>query len=458
MDANSTTLACQALQREEYEVLESIYPECVSSEITGNSLRLEVPVEFDQSRTVCVVQDEALATSNTSKIDPRMTLSLSSLPSLMLNVELPPSYPLESPPTLTSIRASHLWLPHICRLQKILAEMWHPGEGVLYTWIEFLRNGEFLQTLSLENDEEVIHIPHPSPRILAKLLKDSDASAKTMRFSQNSYPCSICLSSFKGSKCVQLTCGHVFCRACIEDFWKLCIAEGEVGRVGCPDPACVKENREADAEEVARVVTESEVDRWRWLREKRNLERDPSIVHCPMAFCQTPIPKPAEVEDGSGWGRLRSCPACSFSFCAFCRRTWHGPITACPIAHSEKLVLEYLNLPEGSVERELIEKRFGRTNVLKLVKHYEEEQANKAWLQASTMACPGCDVHVEKSLGCNHMTCTKCRQHFCYRCGTKLPAGDPYKHFSTVGHSCYNKLFDFQAEEEEWQPMEGFFV
>lgn len=183
-------------------------------------------------------------------------------------------------------------------------------------------------------------IPHSSPRILAKLLQDADASAKSMQFSQNSYPCSICLSSFKGSKCVQLSCTHVFCRTCLEDFWKLCIAEGDVGRVQCPDPACVKANREADAEEVARVVTQSEVDRWRWLREKRNLERgrsgqaldqwwnrnrpsDPSIVHCPMAFCQTPVPKPAEIDGGSGYDRLRSCPACSFSFCVFCRRTWY---------------------------------------------------------------------------------------------------------------------------------------
>ncbi|KAF5377545.1 hypothetical protein D9615_005197 [Tricholomella constricta] len=136
----------------------------------------------------------------------------------------------------------------------------------------------------------------------------------------------------------------------------------------------------------------------------------------------------------------------------------HGPITACPIAHSEKLVLEYLNLAEGSMERHFIERRFGKTNVLKLVKHYEEEQANKEWLEASTMACPGCEVHVEKSLGCNHMTCTKCRQHFCYRCGTKLAGKDPYRHYSTVGDRCYNKLFDFQAEDEEWQPVEGFFV
>ena len=82
----------------------------------------------------------------------------------------------------------------------------------------------------------------------------------------------------------------------------------------------------------------------------------------------------------------------------------HGPITACTIAHSEKLVLEYLAAEEGSAERQTIEKRFGRANVQKLVLTYEEEKANNEWLHSSTMECPGCQCHVEKSLGCNHVS------------------------------------------------------
>ena len=69
-----------------------------------------------------------------------------------------------------------------------------------------------------------------------------------------------------------LSCSHVFCRGCLEDFWKLCISEGDAGRVGCPDPHCVKEGREANEEEVRRVVTEQEVQRWKWLKKKREWE------------------------------------------------------------------------------------------------------------------------------------------------------------------------------------------
>lgn len=80
---------------------------------------------------------------------------------------------------------------------------------------------------------------------------------------------------------------------------------------------------------------------------------------------------------------------------------------------TESFVLEYLALPEGSAEREVLERRFGRNNIRKLVMKYEEEQANKQWLEHSTMSCPSCHVHVEKSLGCNHVSrlTVRCGRH-----------------------------------------------
>lgn len=446
---------CQVLQKEEFDVLESIYPECISSQITEGTLKLEIPIEFEEPRNVNLTKDCPSSPTTMSCDRPSESVTLSTLPSLLIELTLPPSYPLYRPPQLVSIRATHFWLARIPLLHNALTNMWNPGEGALYQWVEFLRTGDFLQNLDLVSSIDMsIQLSHPSPHILAPLLIAYDTSSKSSHFSQNSYPCSICLTSLKGSKCLELTCGHIFCRTCLEDFWKMCIEEGDVGRVGCPDPDCVKAGREAVEVEVARVVTDAGVKRWRWLREKRNLDKDPTIIHCPVAACQAPVMKPTDVDQESGWGRLRQCSQCFFSFCAFCRRTWHGPITPCTIAHSEKLVLEYLAAEEGSAERHTIEKRFGRANVQKLVLTYEEEKANKEWLHASTMECPGCQCHVEKSLGCNHMTCWKCRQHFCYRCGERLAPSDPYTHFSIAGKPCYNKLFDFQAEDADWQPVE----
>jgi E3 ubiquitin-protein ligase RNF14 len=61
-------------------------------------------------------------------------------------------------------------------------------------------------------------------------------------------------------------------------------------------------------------------------------------------------------------------------------------------------------LAPGDPHRELIERRYGKANVTRLVRKFEEDQANKKWLDQSTMGCPSCHVKVEKSMGCNHVS------------------------------------------------------
>lgn len=71
------------------------------------------------------------------------------------------------------------------------------------------------------------------------------------------------------------------------------------------------------------------------------------------------------------------------------------------------------------------------------------------------MLCEHCDL-LFTDYCLVQMTCAKCGQHFCYRCGDKLLASNPYQHFSTPGIPCFSKLFDYQSTELEWQPVEGF--
>lgn len=262
------------------------------------------------------------------------------------------------------------------------------------------------------------------------------------RFSQTSYNCQICLTSIKGARCVLLSCSHVFCRPCLEDFWKLCIAEGDVGRVGCPDASCVKASREASEEEVRRVVTDEEVRRWKWLRQKKILDRGKSphkpCLHQVMliitqtlqsftAPCRSARPQcqnlrtQTKVLAGSDYERVQTVDSVSartagergtlvllvsLSFYLLIRYCRHGPITDCPLTSTESFVTEYMTLPEGSSQRRLIEQRYGKANVKRLVAAFEEELANKKWLDSSTMACPSCRVKVEKSVGCNHVRVT----------------------------------------------------
>lgn len=184
----------------------------------------------------------------------------------------------------------------------------------------------------------VIRIPHAAPQLLLPFLTAYESKSQSSKFNLTSHSCNVCLETVKGSRCLQFICDHIFCRACLRDGWSLYIAEGDIVRVGCLDPQCVKDRQEATEDEVRRVVTEEEVRRWKWLREKWAAERgefishiylrrsslaDPSIVLCPVVLCQTPVPKPsADAQDDGGWERLRTCPSCNYSFCSFCKRTW----------------------------------------------------------------------------------------------------------------------------------------
>ncbi|KAJ7135261.1 RWD-domain-containing protein [Mycena crocata] len=393
---------------------------------------LEVFFQLTELTAVAILSDDTGSDT--------LTLSLTSLPPLLLDIVVSAAYPSHAPPVV-SICSESSWLtPQLAsRCEVLLKDMWRPTECVLYDWVEFIRGGEILTSLDLFLPSGDIEIRHPVPRHLGSLLTAYDDSARSAIFSRASYACTICLETIKGSKCIQLSCTHIFCRSCLFEYWSLSIIEGNVEKLGCPDPECVKMGRESGEAEIARVVSEEEVERWRWLREKILVERDPSLVHCPMAFCQTPVPRPSECDSDIGVNRLRICPACSFSFCGFCKRTWHGAVQACPISQAESVVVEYLALADDSKERWRMELQFGKTILWKLVARYQEEQLNKKWLADSTMACPGCALNIEKSLGCNHMTCTRCKAHFCYRCGDKLNPSDPYTHFSTPWHPFFLK-------------------
>jgi E3 ubiquitin-protein ligase RNF14 len=122
-------------------------------------------------------------------------------------------------------------------------------------------------------------IKHPAPTLLVEKLTLFDDKTRLERFSQTNHACEVCLSSIKGAKCISLACGHVFCRACLVDFWGLCISEGDVDRLGCPDPGCVKQGIKTSEEDVQRVVSSEEVARWKWLKEKKELENGTLLMY-----------------------------------------------------------------------------------------------------------------------------------------------------------------------------------
>lgn len=48
---------------------------------------------------------------------------------------------------------------------------------------------------------------------------------------------------------------------------------------------------------------------------------------------------------------------------------------------------------------------------------------------------------LQKSDGCNKMTCSNCGTYFCWLCGTRLNPETPYIHFRNPDSKCFNMLY-----------------
>ncbi|KAK8865969.1 hypothetical protein IAR55_001118 [Kwoniella newhampshirensis] len=376
------------------------------------------------------------------------------------------------------------------------------GMGVLWKWWDWVGNGDFLSDMGMLKGYtlEFSVPPMLTTSAFHTSLKSYNAGQIHSDFEQTAFSCSICLENRKGKSCVKMpSCGCVFCTPCLNSCWSLAITEGTLESVSCPSVSCVKQRAlrdrigasedEVEASLVESVVGKELEERWEELKERRKAEIgeykesrgladlvDPTYTVCPRPMCQAAVPPlshpPASKESSASsrvirlseisssssspsvspvtpsvpaeerWERYRVCPKCNYSFCLYCQATWHGPHTPCAFPQTSLIVTEYLSYPEGSEGRRKMEARKGKVNLERMVAKWEEDEANKKWLEGSTRACAGCGVRVEKSHGCNHMTCGRCNAHFCYRCGGAIKPTDPYKHFNTPGTSCYMKLFD----------------
>jgi E3 ubiquitin-protein ligase RNF14 len=80
-------------------------------------------------------------------------LSLSSLPPVLLEIVLPPAYPLRVAPDIVSFHVSGSWVPRSGRLLEKLVGLWQPGDVILYTWVEWIRSAEFLVSMNMIQDD-----------------------------------------------------------------------------------------------------------------------------------------------------------------------------------------------------------------------------------------------------------------------------------------------------------------
>ncbi|KAM0254464.1 hypothetical protein ACHAQJ_006746 [Trichoderma viride] len=199
---------------------------------------------------------------------------------------------------------------------------------------------------------------------------------------------------------VHTPCKHVYCAACFED---LCFAgvnsgpcircQGDAGK--CGDVVLLTELRthlsSAALEDILETALTTHIT--------RNLN---DLQYCPTPDCgqmYRGVNPPGHNNGVAGTGEspLFICPA---YFVAVC--------TACNISHDGLTCDEHRDHASGA---------------------YKALQAAKEKLGIKD--CPKCGIMIEKTFGCNHMTCSVCGIHIYWVCMKTFPKGYPvYDHMN----------------------------
>ncbi|KAG5498713.1 hypothetical protein JKF63_03001 [Porcisia hertigi] len=227
--------------------------------------------------------------------------------------------------------------------------------------------------------------------------------------------CEICAMEYNAHEVAGLsTCRHYFCVECWRDHIKSRVLENLIG-TSCPEQGCYEVVGlpvmcELFADNGIEAANEEIKNTRRQIQ--RNyltcfVETCPTLHWCPNPqSCSGVIHTPIPPLQGQG---VR-CLVCNNTYCLRCGYEPHRPATC---------------------------------DNMRLWKNYcLKEGANLAYILSHTKQCPLCEKAIEKSGGCNHMTC-KCGHEFCWVCL------GPWKQHTGDYYSCRNVEHHGGAASEE---------
>jgi ariadne-1 len=198
--------------------------------------------------------------------------------------------------------------------------------------------------------------------------------------------CEICWENLSERNIFRLgLCGDVYCRECIRNQ-----IISNVNNQPCADIPlkCIKCKELILNRDIFELFKHSEMNFifYQLTKYFMSTPEGEDYSWCENPDCQF-IYKKSSYENHNS--TIRDCPNCDKSFCLLCCSELTGNL------HNENckiMILKRLNAE------------------------------NRNWVIKNTKNCPKCNQIYEKSEGCNHMTCTRCRPavHFCYICGEVL--------------------------------------
>ena len=265
--------------------------------------------------------------------------------------------------------------------------------------------------LTVKGGEEARHTLN---RLMDQSLEEFDFDQP---LGSESNMCPICYDEV--SHPVLLGCGHVYCMACFrhyltsasdtKGFPLVCMGDEDKCRVEIPIPVILKFLLPQQFNQLIKVAFTTYLD------------------HHPQDFRYCPTPDCNQVYRCNVDMTLK-CPSCFASVCSSCHEESHDGMTC--------------------AERKLH------------IDPAAQERLNEAWASENgAKKCPTCQVWIEKTEGCNHMTCV-CGAHICWKCmGIFSKDTDVYDHLRTVHGGIFEEVEDPDEAPHPipaFRPIQGF--
>ncbi|CAD8121608.1 unnamed protein product [Paramecium sonneborni] len=163
-----------------------------------------------------------------------------------------------------------------------------------------------------------------------------------------------------------LSCEHKFCLNCYKEYLEDKIKNAKINNIPCLEEGCIVKFPEPVIKE---TVSKQKFDQYLIFKRKLEIENDMNKKWCPAVGCDLYVERNPK-------SNIVQCH-CGTSICFNCGRKAHL----------------------GQLCEQAIEEDF-------------RDAINKY----SIKYCPGCNAHIQKNAGCNHMTCIQCHYQYCWVC------------------------------------------
>ncbi|XP_062835134.1 E3 ubiquitin-protein ligase RNF217 [Anolis carolinensis] len=193
--------------------------------------------------------------------------------------------------------------------------------------------------------------------------------------------CRVCLEEkpLKPLPC----CKKPVCEECLKRYLSSQVQVGQAD-IPCPITEC---SEHLDETTVLFNLPHDDIIKYKYFLELGRISSStkpcPQCKHFTTFRKRGHIPTPTKMENKY----KIQCPTCQFTWCFKCHSPWHEGINCKEYKKGDKLLRHWA----GEIEH-------GQRNAQK---------------------CPKCKIHIQRTEGCDHMTCSQCNTNFCYRCGER---------------------------------------